>query len=162
MKKLINLALLATIFVGCSNKEYVHDPLKNELLAYTQKFEAIRGNADRYLAVASYLNPVLADASGETFLLSSYPQDENIKFNTLKVNGDSNLSVREVKEGDKILEITNINLPWSNHYELISPVKEADYLTITYETEKNTQVSLKFLKISKSMYWNPELKLKDD
>lgn len=162
MKKLINLALLATIFVGCSNKEYVHDPLKNELLAYTQKFEAIRGNTDRYLAVASYLNPVLADASGETFLLSSYPQDEDIKFNTLKVNGDSNLSVKKVKEGDKILEITNINLPWSNHYELISPVKEADYLTITYETEKNTKVSLKFLKVSKSMYWKPEIKLKDD
>lgn len=162
MKKLINLAILAIVFAGCSSKVYIHDPLKNELLAYTQKFEAIRGNSDRYLAIASYLNPVLADASGETFLLSSYPQTESIKFDTLKVNGDSNLSIKEVKIGDKILTLTNINLPWSKHFKIVSPTKEADYLTITYKTEKNTDVTLKFLKVSKSMYWNPEIKLKDD
>lgn len=162
MKKFINLAILALVFAGCSNKEYVHDPLKNELLAYTQKFETIRGNADRYLAVATYLNPVLANSNGERFLLSSYPQTEGIKFDTLKVNKDSNLSVKEVKNGDEILNLTNINLPWSNHYEIISPVKNADYLTITYTTQKNTNVTLKFLKVSKSMYWNPEIKLKDD
>lgn len=160
MKKLINLSILAVLLLGCSSKEYIHDPLKNELLAYTQKFEAIRGNADRYLAVATYLTPVLAEAKDETFLLSSYPQDEDIKFQTLKINDDKNVSISEAS--DEILKLSNINLPWSKHYKLVVPTKQADYLTISYQTSKNTNVTLKFLKVSKSMYWRPEIKLKDD
>ncbi|NLY04404.1 MAG: hypothetical protein GXZ15_06190, partial [Campylobacter sp.] len=136
-----------------------HEPLKNELLAYTQKFEHIRDNSDRYLAVATYLNPVLKDTQNEIFLLSSYPKDEPILLETLKLNNDANLSITELEEDDKILELSNINIPWSKHYKIVANFKEADYLTISYSTKKETNVKLKFLKVSKSMYWQPEIKL---
>ncbi|NLY04062.1 MAG: hypothetical protein GXZ15_04400 [Campylobacter sp.] len=71
MVKFINLALLTLLIIGCTSKTYVHEPLKNELLAYTQKFEHIRDNSDRYLAVATYLNPALNDTQNPSFVNSS-------------------------------------------------------------------------------------------
>ena len=162
MKKLYLSITLGALLVGCTNKEAVHEPLQNELLSYTQKFEKVN-RSDRYLAIATYINPVLKSSDlKERFILSSYPVEESIEMSSLKVNGDANLSVRELDYDDELLKLANINLPWSKHYEIISPEKKADYLTITYETSKNTKANLKFLKVSKSMYWSPKIELKND
>lgn len=162
MKKFYLMLISLFFLLGCSSKETNSESLQNELLAYTQKFERVRGS-DRYLAVASYLNPVLkTNTLKEHFVLSSYPIDEEINLSTLSINGDLNLSIKELGQNDELLKLANIKLPWSKHYEIISSEKKSDYLTISYETYKKTKVNLKFLKVSKSMYWNPEIKLKNN
>lgn len=166
MKKTISLAFLACLyFSGCSDKNVPHDPLKNEILAYTQKFESVK-QGDRYLAIGTYLNPVDVNRSEndlrEHFVLLTYPKEVEIIKNSLKVNGDNNVELRKLKDDDEILKLTNFNMPWGNYYEIHSPEKKSDFLTITYNTTNDLNVTLNFRKISKSMYWNPTLKLKDD
>ncbi|WP_304339435.1 hypothetical protein [Campylobacter ureolyticus] len=158
MKKL-NLFILVLIFLtGCAEKKSDLDPVKNELLAYTQKFESINGKK-RYLAVSTYLNPVLKNSDKEIFILSSYPKEEIILLNSININSDFDLNITKLDLNDELLKILNINLPWSNHYKITSNVKNSDYLTLNYKTQSGINANLKFLKVSKSMYWNPQIKL---
>lgn len=157
-----SLTIFLTIFlVSCADKkQYVHEPIKNELLAYTEKFEKIRQGSDRYLAVATYLNPILKNSNNEEiFILSSYPKEEGINLKTLKVNNDNNIIITPLKSDDELLKLTNINLPWSHHYKITAPEKNSDSLKITYDTNRSLKVQLKFQKVSKSMYWSPEIEL---
>ena len=64
MKKIILISLCGLFFLSCSQKEQIHDPLKNEFMAYTQKFESVKEN-DRYLGIATYLNPVMPEIRNE-------------------------------------------------------------------------------------------------
>ena len=65
MKKIILVCFGAFFLFSCSKKEQIHEPLKNEFMAYTQKFESVKEN-DRYLAIATYLNPVMPEIRNET------------------------------------------------------------------------------------------------
>ncbi|MSN96030.1 hypothetical protein F1B92_02285 [Campylobacter sp. FMV-PI01] len=158
MKKNLSILAIVALFFGCTNKTKTHQPLQNELLAYTYKFEKIQNN-QRYLAIATYLNPILKDQNqNEIFILSSYPKEEEILINSIKVNGDSNVDVSKLKNDDEILNFINIKLPWSNHYKITAPQKNSDYLEITYKTNLSTLAKLKFQKVSKSMHWSPKIK----
>lgn len=165
MKNFTFLLMISLLFFGCTNKDIPHDPLKNELLAYTQKFESVKQD-DRYLVVGTYLNPIHANirnkANEEHFILSVYPQDVGIVSKTLKVNNDTNVSIKKLDENDPLLKLTTFEMPWGAHYEVIAPEKNSNYLTLTYQTDNSLNVSLKFMKISKSLYWNPKIELKDD
>lgn len=161
MKNLIFCALALLIMSGCSSKEYPHDPHKNELLAYTQKFESIKGD-DRYLGVATYLNPSyeeFANSENEYFLLSSYPTDINIT--NLKVNGKTPSVFEVLDDSDKYIKLSPFIIPWAKYYKIIIPKITADNLTITYETDRSVSARLNFVKVAKSMYWNPQLKFDD-
>lgn len=160
MKKL-NLFIIVLIFLtGCASKKSELNPVQNELLAYTQKFEKINGKK-RYLAVASYLNPILKENDKEIFILSSYPKEEIILEKSININNDFDLNITKLDLNDKLLKLANINLPWSNHYKITSKIKNNNYLTLNYKTQSGTDATLKFLKVSKSMYWNPKIKLDD-
>lgn len=157
MKKL-NLFILVLIFLtGCAEKKSDLDPVKNELLAYTQKFESIN-EEKRYLAVSTYLNPVLKNSDKEIFILSSYPKEETILLDSINVNNDFDLNITKLDLEDELLKMVNINIPWSNHYKITSHIKDNDYLTLSYKTQSGINANLKFLKVSKSMYWNPQIK----
>ena len=157
MKKL-NLFILVLIFLtGCAEKKSDLDPVKNELLAYTQKFESIN-EEKRYLAVSTYLNPVLKNSDKEIFILSSYPKEETILLDSVNVNNDFDLNITKIDLEDELLKMVNINIPWSNHYKITSHIKDNDYLTLSYKTQSGINANLKFLKVSKSMYWNPQIK----
>lgn len=158
MKKL-NLFILVLIFLtGCAEKKSDLDPVKNELLAYTQKFESIN-EEKRYLAVSTYLNPVLKNSDKEIFILSSYPKEETILLDSVNVNNDFDLNITKLDLEDELFKMVNINVPWSNHYKITSHIKDNDYLTLSYKTQSGINANLKFLKVSKSMYWNPQIKL---
>ncbi|MCZ6156717.1 hypothetical protein CYJ41_06115 [Campylobacter ureolyticus] len=157
MKKL-NLFILVLIFLtGCAEKKSDLDPVKNELLAYTQKFESIN-EEKRYLAVSTYLNPVLKNSDKEIFILSSYPKEESILLDSVNINNDFDLNITKLDFEDELLKMVNINIPWSNHYKITSHIKDNDYLTLSYKTQSGINANLKFLKVSKSMYWNPQIK----
>lgn len=157
MKKL-NLFILVLIFLtGCAEKKSDLDPVKNELLAYTQKFESIN-EEKRYLAVSTYLNPVLKNSDKEIFILSSYPKEESILLDSVNINNDFDLNITKLDLEDELLKMVNINIPWSNHYKITSHIKDNDYLTLSYKTQSGINANLKFLKVSKSMYWNPQIK----
>ena len=159
MKKL-NLFILVLIFLtGCAEKKSDLDPVKNELLAYTQKFESIN-EEKRYLAVSTYLNPVLKNSDKEIFILSSYPKEETILLDSVNVNNDFDLNITKLDLEDELFKMVNINVPWSNHYKITSHIKDNDYLTLSYKTQSGINANLKFLKVSKSMYWNPQIKFK--
>ena len=58
MKKFTLFFAFILMIFGCAGeKVIVHEPLKNELLAYTSKSEIIDGT-ERTLIVATYLNPI--------------------------------------------------------------------------------------------------------
>ncbi len=106
MSKFISFFVFILMIFGCAGeKVIVHEPLKNELLAYTSKSEIIDG-ADRTLIIATYLNPIYnsnLDQSKEHFLVAINPKEHASELNNIKVNNDSNATnARLLDENDKI------------------------------------------------------------
>ena len=155
------LAALALFLNSCSANDPRHDPLKNEFLAYTQKFESVRAG-DRYLAVATYLNPVapeLRNAAGdEVFLLTSYPKE--VQILAVQING-VNANVTPLHEGDPLLQKELFKIAWSSRYKITAPKSDKDELVLSYRTSNGLDATMKFRKVSKSLYWQPQINLKD-
>ena len=155
------LAALAFFLNSCSANDPRHDPLKNEFLAYTQKFESVRAG-DRYLGVATYLNPVapeLRNAAGdEVFLLTSYPKE--IQIRAVQING-ANANVVPLSDGDPLLQKELFKIAWSSRYKITAPKSDKDELVLSYRTSNGLSATMKFRKVSKSLYWQPQIDLKD-
>ena len=155
------IAALAFFLNSCSANDPRHDPLKNEFLAYTQKFESVRAG-DRYLAVATYLNPVapeLRNAAGdEVFLLTSYPKE--IQIGAVQING-VNANVTPLHDGDPLLQKELFKIAWASRYKITAPKSDKDELVLSYRTSNGLGATMKFRKISKSLYWQPQIDLKD-
>ena len=155
------LAALAFFLNSCSANDPRHDPLKNEFLAYTQKFESVRAG-DRYLGVATYLNPVapeLRNAAGdEVFLLTSYPKE--VQIGAVQING-VNANVTPLSDGDPLLQKELFKIAWASRYKITAPKSNKDELVLSYRTSNGLGATMKFRKISKSLYWQPQIDLKD-
>ena len=155
------LAALALFLNSCSANDPRHDPLKNEFLAYTQKFESVRAG-DRYLGVATYLNPVAPElrnaAEDEVFLLTSYPKEVQIR--AVHING-ANANVTPLGDGDPLLQKELFKIAWASRYKITTPKSDKDELVLSYRTSNDLGATMKFRKISKSMYWHPQIDLKD-
>ncbi|WP_107952951.1 hypothetical protein [Campylobacter concisus] len=158
MSKFISFFVFILMIFGCAGeKVIVHEPLKNELLAYTSKSEIIDGT-DRTLIVATYLNPIYnsdLDASKEHFLLAINPKEHASELNNIKVNNDSNATnARMLDENDKMLKFAGFSMPWALYYEVTAPSKQSDDLTLSFEIYQSKPVLLNFRKVAKSLYWN--------
>ena len=158
MSKFISFFVFILMIFGCAGeKVIVHEPLKNELLAYTSKSEIIDGT-DRTLIVATYLNPIYnsdLDASKEHFLVAINPKEHASELNNIKVNNDSNATnARLLDENDEMLKFAGFSMPWSVYYEVTAPSKQSDDLTLSFEIYQSRPVLLNFRKVAKSLYWN--------
>ena len=158
MSKFISFFVFILMIFGCAGeKVIVHEPLKNELLAYTSKSEIIDGT-DRTLIVATYLNPIYnsdLDASKEHFLVAINPKEHASGLNNIKVNNDSNATnARLLDENDEMLKFAGFSMPWSVYYEVTAPSKQSDDLTLSFEIYQSRPVLLNFRKVAKSLYWN--------
>ena len=158
MSKFISFFVLILIIFGCAeHKVIVHEPLKNELLAYTSKSEII-DSTDRTLILATYLNPIYnsdLDASKEHFLVAINPKEHASELNNIKVNNDSNATnARLLDENDKMLKFAGFSMPWAVYYEVTAPSKQSDDLTLSFEIYQSKPVLLNFRKVAKSLYWN--------
>ena len=155
------LAALALFLNSCSANDPRHDPLKNEFLAYTQKFESVRAG-DRYLGVATYLNPVAPElrnaAEDEVFLLTSYPKE--VQIGAVQING-VNANVVPLHDGDPLLQKELFKIAWASRYKITAPRSDKDELVLSYRTSNGLDTTMKFRKISKSLYWQPQIDLKD-
>lgn len=163
MRKTAFFLLALSFFTSCSKVDSLTNPFKNEVLAYTQKFEYINAKT-RYLSVGVYLNPIdpnLKDREKiEYFILSTYPKDIQIKPNSIKVNNKI-ANIKDISKSDKFIKYNDFDIPYSNSYLITLPSIKADELSLSYQTQNDINVTLKFRKISRSMYWMPGLKLKD-
>lgn len=158
MSKFISFFVFILMIFGCAGeKVIVHEPLKNELLAYTSKSEIIDG-ADRTLIIATYLNPIYnsnLDQSKEHFLVAINPKEHASELNNIKVNNDSNATnARLLDENDKMLKFAGFSMPWALYYEVTAPSKQSDDLTLSFEIYQSKPVLLNFRKVAKSLYWN--------
>ncbi|WP_149707446.1 hypothetical protein [Campylobacter concisus] len=158
MSKFISFFVFILMIFGCAGeKVIVHEPLKNELLAYTSKSEIIDGT-DRTLIVATYLNPIYnsnLDASKEHFLVAINPKEHASELNNIKVNNDSNgTNARLLDENDEMLKFAGFSMPWALYYEVTAPSKQSDDLALSFEIYQSKQVLLNFRKVAKSLYWN--------
>ena len=158
MSKFLSFFVFILMIFGCAGeKVIVHEPLKNELLAYTSKSEIIDGT-DRTLIVATYLNPIYnsdLDASKEHFLLAINPKEHASELNNIKVNNDSNATnARMLDENDKMLKFAGFSMPWALYYEVTAPSKQSNDLTLSFEIYQSKPVLLNFRKVAKSLYWN--------
>lgn len=158
MSKFISFFVFILMIFGCAGeKVIVHEPLKNELLAYTSKSEIIDG-ADRTLIIATYLNPIYnsnLDQSKEHFLVAINPKEYASELNNIKVNNDSNATnARLLDENDKMLKFAGFSMPWALYYEVTAPSKQSDDLTLSFEIYQSKPVLLNFRKVAKSLYWN--------
>ncbi|WP_459861507.1 hypothetical protein [Campylobacter concisus] len=158
MSKFISFFVFILMIFGCAGeKVIVHEPLKNELLAYTSKSEIIDG-ADRTLIIATYLNPIYnsnLDQSKEHFLVAINPKEHASELNNIKVNNDSNATnARLLDENDKMLKFAGFSMPWAIYYEVTAPSKQSDDLTLSFEIYQSKPVLLNFRKVAKSLYWN--------
>ncbi|WP_149719066.1 hypothetical protein [Campylobacter concisus] len=158
MSKFISFFVFILMIFGCAGeKVIVHEPLKNELLAYTSKSEIIDGT-DRTLTVATYLNPIYnsdLDASKEHFLVAINPKEHANELKNIKVNNDSNATnARLLDENDKMLKFAGFSMPWALYYEVTAPSKQSDDLTLSFEIYQSRPVLLNFRKVAKSLYWN--------
>ncbi|WP_462189446.1 hypothetical protein [Campylobacter concisus] len=158
MSKFISFFVFILMIFGCAGeKVIVHEPLKNELLAYTNKSEIIDGT-DRTLIVATYLNPIYnsdLDASKEHFLVAINPKEHASELKNIKVNNDSNATnVRLLDGNDKMLKFAGFLMPWALYYEVTAPSKQSDDLALSFEIYQSRPVLLNFRKVAKSLYWN--------
>ena len=158
MSKFISFFVFILMIFGCAGeKVIVHEPLKNELLAYTSKSEIIDGT-DRTLIVATYLNPIYnsnLDASKEHFLVAINPKEHASELNNIKVNNDSNATnARLLDENNEMLKFAGFSMPWAVYYEVTAPSKQSDDLALNFEIYQSKQVLLNFRKVAKSLYWN--------
>ena len=158
MSKFISFFVFILMIFGCAGeKVIVHEPLKNELLAYTSKSEII-DSTDRTLILATYLNPIYnsdLDASKEHFLVAINPKEHASELNNIKVNNDSNATnARLLDENDKMLKFAGFSMPWAVYYEVTAPSKQSDDLALSFEIYQSKPVLLNFRKVAKSLYWN--------
>ena len=158
MSKFISFFIFILMIFGCAGeKVIVHEPLKNELLAYTSKSEIIDG-ADRTLIIATYLNPIYnsnLDQNKEHFLVAINPKEHASELKNIKVNNDSNATnARLLDENDKMLKFAGFSMPWALYYEVTAPSKQSDDLTLSFEIYQSKPVLLNFRKVAKSLYWN--------
>ncbi|WP_459813342.1 hypothetical protein [Campylobacter concisus] len=158
MSKFLSFFVFILMIFGCAGeKVIVHEPLKNELLAYTSKSEIIDG-ADRTLIIATYLNPIYnsnLDQSKEHFLVAINPKEHASELNNIKVNNDSNATnARLLDENDKMLKFAGFSMPWALYYEVTAPSKQSDDLALSFEIYQSRPVLLNFRKVAKSLYWN--------
>ena len=158
MSKFISFFVFILMIFGCAGeKVIVHEPLKNELLAYTSKSEIIDG-ADRTLIIATYLNPIYnsnLDQSKEHFLVAINPKEHASELNNIKVNNDSNATnARLLDENDEMLKFAGFSMPWALYYEVTAPSKQSNDLTLSFEIYQSKPVLLNFRKVAKSLYWN--------
>ncbi|MBE9828484.1 hypothetical protein G6W45_01735 [Campylobacter concisus] len=158
MSKFISFFVFILMIFGCAGeKVIVHEPLKNELLAYTSKSEIIDGT-DRTLIVATYLNPIYnsdLDASKEHFLVAINPKEHASELNNIKVNNDSNATnARLLDENDEMLKFAGFSMLWALYYEVTAPSKQSDDLALSFEIYQSKPVLLNFRKVAKSLYWN--------
>mgnify|MGYP001010370976 FL=1 len=146
------LAALALFLNSCSANDPRHDPLKNEFLAYTQKFESVRAG-DRYLGVATYLNPVAPElrnaAEDEVFLLTSYPKE--IQILAVQING-ANANVVPLHDGDPLLQKELFKIAWASRYKITAPKSDKNELVLGYRTSNGLNTTMKLREISKSIY----------
>ena len=158
MSIFLSFFVFILMIFGCAGeKVIVHEPLKNELLAYTSKSEIIDG-ADRTLIIATYLNPIYnsnLDQSKEHFLVAINPKEHASELNNIKVNNDSNATnARLLDENDKMLKFAGFSMPWALYYEVTAPSKQSNDLTLSFEIYQSKPVLLNFRKVAKSLYWN--------
>ncbi len=158
MSKFISFFVFILMIFGCAGeKVIVHEPLKNELLAYTSKSEIING-ADRTLIIATYLNPIYnsnLDQNKEHFLVAINPKEHASELKNIKVNNDSNATnARLLDENDKMLKFAGFSMPWALYYEVTAPSKQSNDLTLSFEIYQSKPVLLNFRKVAKSLYWN--------
>ncbi|MCD8212469.1 MAG: hypothetical protein LUC34_00125 [Campylobacter sp.] len=160
MRNFVFIFVFLLSFFGCSDKKIViHEPLKNELLAYTSKTEIIK-DTNRTLIVATYLNPIyqskISIKGEEKFLVAINPKENEIDVSSITVNGDNNAtSLRLLDDGDELLGLVGFEMPWAAYYEISAPSKDSDKLTLSFEIYRSEKVSLGFQKVAKSLYWNP-------
>ncbi|MFL1706359.1 hypothetical protein ACHJH3_05085 [Campylobacter sp. MOP7] len=158
MKNLLICLALMTGFLGCSNKIVIHEPLKNELLAYTSKSEIIQKNL-KILVLGTYLNPVhselIKENKDEKFIIAIHPKDADVNLKSFSLNNDiSGIKTRILDENDELLKLITFQMPWGKYIEVSAPEKSLDRLNLSFEIYPSNQVSLEFQKVSKSMYWN--------
>ena len=153
MKNLF-LIFIAILSAGCWAKSSLHSQanLKNELLAYTQKYDK-----DGILLVATYLNPIyqgefVTEFEGsDIFIVSIYPT--HISPTSIDINSHPAL-IQKLSPNDKLTSLTSINMPWSNHYKVSLTAQEANILELNISLDNNSTANLKFQKVSRSLYWN--------
>ncbi len=164
-----NILLLAAVLTGCAHKSFTSgEALKNEMLAYTQKFEDTK---QRVLVLSTYLNPagsaVLEDRENENFLIAIYPQKLILDEKSFKIfTADNSVAtVNEFKKlanDDPLIKSLAVDTPWADYYYLKMPKVDASEFKLSFtmatelkgETAHQLQAHLKFVKTPKSLYWN--------
>ena len=160
MKKSVFFLSFILALAGCADKKYIHEPLKNELLAYTSKSEIIDAKTN-ILIVATYLNPIYSELideqKREKFVVAVHPKEAKILDESFSANGSQRgIMVRRLTANDPLLEKVSFEVPWAQYFEVSTPEIKSDRININFEIYPSKQVSLSFQKVSKSMYWNGE------
>ncbi|CAD7286989.1 hypothetical protein LMG7974_00186 [Campylobacter majalis] len=160
MRKFMLVVMLG-LFGGCATKTYNHEPIKNEILAYTKKAEIIINNNERVLIIATYINPISKEKNteNENFIISISP--ESAEISSINLNKDLNSTLSIINENDRILQELGFTLPWAKHYKIsAASIKDEKVLNLDIAVKicetcstHNAQISIQ--KISKSLYWNP-------
>ncbi|WP_069636827.1 hypothetical protein [Campylobacter pinnipediorum] len=162
MKKNILFLAMLMIFVGCSNKQYTKEEIKNEILAYTSKKDIITKDG-RALIVGTYINPMLKNSNkkqaDEKFIISINPKNIVIDKDNITINSKNIKAINKLNSDDESLKTLGFTMPWSDYYEIIASSQDSDKLRLLLkfsicENCQLEQVELEFQKVAKSLYWN--------
>jgi len=136
-KKILSILMITIFFIGCSQKLNEHakptDILHEQALTQTQKTILKEGLITKVFFVTTFINHIdtdliEADETLNQFIVSAYvPSGEDKKnYDNLifKVNSKDPISVRELNDNDKLLELLPAPNPWSKYYIVQSLVDD--------------------------------------
>ncbi|WP_139453714.1 hypothetical protein [Campylobacter armoricus] len=157
MKKFSTIILLAFIFNACSSKtqEQSIANLKSQTLMYAQKIN-FQYNNIRYVAILSYLNPVLDEKSKEEIFILSFLPSVNINQDQISmlIEGKKTM-ITSLKENDELFKYI-LKSDYANYYKItLNEVIQKPTLQLNLCFE-NQCFESKFQKISKSVYYRSE------
>ena len=157
VKKLYPLLLAALIGLGgCSAKNemaqlFSHDTLYEKAVAYTREGQIVRELETKAAVSATLLNEIFPKkypySEGVYFfvgIVSPLEPEEIQKNYHIAMNGESPLSIKQIKEEDTLYKLMpNVNR-WGKYFVVTFPPTSAKNLTIDFGIYPYGSVTLKF------------------
>jgi hypothetical protein len=147
-----SLIVVTSLFTACSQSASSvlnKDPIYAQNLQYTKVGKIINSGEVQAIVNVTYLNSVDAkkyNTNGtQNFIIGTYVVDDKYNSYSLKMNGQTPTSKKEISKEDKLYENIAYRNHWGKYHFVTFNDTKDDNITINYSNKNNT-TTLTFIK----------------